>query len=144
VSSGYESRSPLAAHRWRWPLRSRARNPLVKRLSFWCDPPVEADRAVPVGRSLMSTAVRIVLSAWCVVRLAALPAAFQAPAATEAGNAKTWIGREKEIEEYLKTAEVVKMSNTSVGVTKPRHTYLAPGGPVSEMAWKALPPGRQA
>src|SRR5262245_17191783 len=91
----------------------------------------------------MSTAVRIVLSAWCVVRLAALPAAFQAPAATEAASAKTWIGHEKEIEEDLKTAEVVKMSNTSVVVTKPRHTYLAAGGTVSEMAWKVLPPGRQ-
>lgn len=52
---------------------------------------------------------------------------------------KAWVGRQQEIEDYLKRAEVVRMEETKVGVTRPAHAYLAPGGPISEMAWKALP-----
>jgi hypothetical protein len=78
-----------------------------------------------------------------VVQAAATPAGFQAPAPTAAASAKTWIGHEKEIEDYLRIAEIVKMETTSVGVTKPRHTYLAPGGPISEMAFKPLPERRE-
>jgi hypothetical protein len=54
---------------------------------------------------------------------------------------KSWIGRADEMEAYLKTADVDRMEGTSVGVTKPRHAFLKPGGPFSEMAWKVLPPG---
>jgi hypothetical protein len=36
-------------------------------------------------------------------------------------------------------ADVVRMEETKVGVTRPAHAYVAPGGPISEMAWKALP-----
>jgi hypothetical protein len=87
----------------------------------------------------MSTLLRTAVRALCVVQLLAGSPGFQPQTAPAPVSAKTWLGREKEIEEYLKTAEVVKMTTTSVGVTKPRHTYLAPGGPVSEMAFKALP-----
>jgi hypothetical protein len=58
-----------------------------------------------------------------------------------AQNAKTWIGRAQEIEEYLKTAKVVRLEDLRVGVTKPRRAYLAPGGPVESMAWKTIRPG---
>ena len=34
------------------------------------------------------------------------------------------------------------MEDVSVGVTHPRRAQLAPGGPVSEIAWKALKPAR--
>ncbi len=81
-----------------------------------------------------------VVAAGCVVCLVVmLPGlrAQQAPAAP--ASAKTWLGKEHAIEEYLKTAEIVKMDDIGVGVTKPRHAYLAPGGPISEMAWKVLP-----
>lgn len=58
----------------------------------------------------------------------------------EATCARSWVGREAEIEEYLKTAKVVKMSTTEVGITKPSKAILEPGGPVEAMAWKPLAP----
>lgn len=62
------------------------------------------------------------------------------PAQEQAGCARTWIGREAEIEAYLKTAKITKMSTTDVGVTKPSKVILEPGGPVEAMAWKPLAP----
>jgi hypothetical protein len=74
---------------------------------------------------------------WLAV-LACLPVALMAQAA---GSAKTWIGRAAEIETYLKTAPIVRFEDVSRGVTRPRHGYFAPGGPVESMVWKALRPG---
>jgi len=51
----------------------------------------------------------------------------QAAAADTAG-AKLWVGKAKEYEEYLKTAEVVKMEDVGLGVTHPHRAHLAPGG----------------
>jgi len=60
----------------------------------------------------------------------------------EQANAKTWIGKAAEYEEYLRTAEVVKMEDIGVGVTHPHRAYLKPGGPFESMAWKPIKPGR--
>ena len=57
-------------------------------------------------------------------------------------GAKTWIGHAQEMEDFIKGAEVASMKGTSVGVTHPNHAILAPGGPVSDIAWKPLKPGR--
>jgi hypothetical protein len=70
----------------------------------------------------------------------AAPGLAQAP--EQPAGVKTWIGHSKEIEDYLKSAEVVDMKETSVGVTHPSHAHLAPGGPVESIAWKNLRPGR--
>jgi hypothetical protein len=69
-------------------------------------------------------------------------AAPQAAAGEAPVSAKIWEGRNQEIEEYLKTAEVQKTEDIGVGVTKPKKAELAPGGPVDKMAWKAIKPGR--
>ena len=61
--------------------------------------------------------------------------------ATEAANAKTWLDRREALEDYLRTAEVVKMEDIPLGVTKPRRAYLAPGGLIDRMAWKTIRPG---
>jgi hypothetical protein len=76
-----------------------------------------------------------------VVALAAssLPVLTQAPA--EPKSAKTWIGQAAEYEEYLRTAEFVKMEKIGVGVTNPNRAYLKPGGPFDSMAWKPIRPG---
>jgi hypothetical protein len=73
------------------------------------------------------------------VSLAGMTGTAQAPAPV---NAKTWLQDPKTIEEYLKSAEVVRLEDLKVGVTKPRQGQLAPGGPVSSIAWKAIRPGR--
>jgi hypothetical protein len=88
----------------------------------------------------MSAVPRRVVVALCVIQfvgILAVPRAQETPA--DGAGAKTWLGKQHEFEEYLKVAEVVRMQDTVVGVTKPRHAYLAPGGPIGEMAWKALP-----
>jgi hypothetical protein len=58
-------------------------------------------------------------------------------------GSKIWLGREKEIEDYIRTAEIVSMKDIPIGVTKPQKATLAPGGPVEAIAWKLLPPGRK-
>ncbi|HSC26356.1 MAG TPA: hypothetical protein VLD67_03725 [Vicinamibacterales bacterium] len=88
---------------------------------------------------------RITLTALCL----GLPAFWPAPAAQSSGatqaasteSAKTWIERRAEIEEYLKTAKVVKLTDIGVGVTNPKRADLEPGGLVAAMAWKPIRPG---
>ena len=70
--------------------------------------------------------------------LSLLPAALLAQ---PAASAKTWVGRAAEIEDYLRTATIVRVEDVSRGVTQPHRAYLAPGGPVDSMVWKALRPG---
>lgn len=72
-----------------------------------------------------------------------LPVLAQQPAAPNApANAKIWIGRAAEIENYLRTAQVVKLVDLQSGVTHSRKATLAPGGPVDAFAWKVIPPGQ--
>jgi len=59
----------------------------------------------------------------------------------DAANAKSWLDRRQLVEDYLRTADVVKMEEIGLGVTRPRRAYLAPGGPVDRMAWKTIKPG---
>jgi hypothetical protein len=71
-----------------------------------------------------------------------LPAHAQQPAASDAPqSAKIWVGREAEIENYLRTVKVVKLSDLQTGVTHPRKATLPPGGPVEFFAWKVIPAG---
>ena len=65
----------------------------------------------------------------------------QQPAAPPA-NAKIWVGRTAEIEQFIRTTPIVKMEDLSVGVTHPKKATLPPGGPVQYLAWKAIPPAR--
>ena len=57
-------------------------------------------------------------------------------------SAKTWLDRRGAIEEYLRTGEIIAMSEIPVGVTRPTRCKFAPGGPVAEMTWKPVKPGR--
>ena len=83
-----------------------------------------------------------------VVLLLAIGASFThlaaqtSPANTGTG-AKIWVGRYKEFEDYLKTAQLT--NNTEklpVGVTAPKKIQLAPGGLVEAITWKPIQPGR--
>ena len=70
------------------------------------------------------------------------PSHLQAAAATPAGSAKIWEGRNAEFEEYIRTAEIERFDDISLGVTHPKRAYFKPGGLVASVAWKVLPPGR--
>ena len=68
----------------------------------------------------------------------------QAPATPTAASqdSRTWIGRNAEMEAYLKTVEMLSFDDLSVGVTKPRRAHLPEGGPMKYLVWKTIPPGR--
>jgi len=65
----------------------------------------------------------------------------QQTAAEAPASAKTWLDSRQALEDYLRTADVIKMEDIGLGVTKPRRAYLAPGGPMDRMAWKTITPG---
>ena len=68
----------------------------------------------------------------------------QATAAPQgaAASAKTWPEQRKALEEDLRTGDIVDMSRIPVGVTQPTRCRFAPGGPIAEMTWKPVAPGR--
>lgn len=95
--------------------------------------------------------MRIRLFALLLLLSSATVAAAQAPAAapsaqaqaiTPAASAKIWIGREAEVEEFLRTSPFTRIEEVPIGVTKPKRGYFAPGGPAISAAWKVLRPGR--
>jgi hypothetical protein len=73
----------------------------------------------------------------------ALLVSIAAQAAPAAVSANIWHGRAQEIEDYLKTAAVVKIEDIPVGVTRPRRAFTQPGGPAGSFAWKPIKPGLQ-
>jgi hypothetical protein len=76
------------------------------------------------------------------VTLAVLSLALTASLRAQvAETPRLFVGREAEIEEYLRTAEVVKYQDIALGVTRPTRAWLTPGGPVGSVAWKPLRPG---
>jgi hypothetical protein len=77
----------------------------------------------------------------------ALTAAQVAPppaaAAQGAVGAKTWIGRQAEIEDSLRTDPIERTTELPVGVTKSSRVFFASGGPVASATVKHLPMGRR-
>ena len=59
------------------------------------------------------------------------------PAAKPVGS-KIWIGRNAEIEQYIRTAKIVREEELSVGVTKPKRLFFEPGGPVGSIAFSTV------
>ncbi len=57
----------------------------------------------------------------------------------EGPGAKIWVGRNQEIEDYLRTAECVRIEKLGSGSAT--RCTLRPGGPVARIAWRPLPPG---
>jgi hypothetical protein len=66
-----------------------------------------------------------------------------APPATAPQCANVWQGKTAELEEFLRTAKIERLTDIPVGVTHPRRAYLAAGGPAASFAWKPLRPGMQ-
>ena len=61
--------------------------------------------------------------------------------ATAPACPKIWVGREAEIEEYIRTAKIDRYETVPIGVTKPKRAFFVAGGPVASIAWKPLRPG---
>jgi hypothetical protein len=71
-----------------------------------------------------------------------VPVAATATTAAPSGS-KIWMGRESEFESFLQSAPVDHMEDIKVGVTKPRHALVAPGGLAGGFVFKPLQPGRR-
>ncbi len=56
---------------------------------------------------------------------------------------KTWVGRYEEVEELLKTAEIVSIEDVGSGVTKPKTVFLKNGDQTLQAAFKPIRRGRQ-
>ena len=70
------------------------------------------------------------------------PAVAVAPATAGAG-AKIWLGRHAEVEEFLRTAPIERVTSVPVGVTKPKRAFFAPGGLAGSVLVKHLPMGQR-
>jgi hypothetical protein len=66
--------------------------------------------------------------------------AHRGQAAAVATCSLSWVGTESAIEEFLRTADIQRLEDVPIGVTKPRRAVFTPGGPVTRAAWKALAP----
>lgn len=64
--------------------------------------------------------------------------AIQNPAAR---CARVWLTGTAAIESFLQTAEVLRLEDIPVGVTRPRRAFLQPGGPAESVVWKPIRPG---
>jgi hypothetical protein len=69
------------------------------------------------------------------------PSGSAAHIAPDRPSLRNWIGREPEIERYMREAEVVRVDVVPIGSSRPLRAYFAAGGPVESAAWKAQPPG---
>ena len=54
---------------------------------------------------------------------------------------KVWLGHEPELQDYLRTAKIVKIEDVPIGVTKPKRAYFESDGTIRSAAWKPLSPG---
>jgi hypothetical protein len=57
-------------------------------------------------------------------------------------DSRIWLGRAKEMEEYLRTVAWTKIEDLSVGVTRPKRAFLPEGGPFKYLVWKPIAPAR--
>ncbi len=91
----------------------------------------------------MKKALVVVVTCLAAALAAAQVPAPAAPPAAVAAGAKIWIGHEAEIEEYLRTAPIERVTNVPIGVTKPKRAFFARGGLAASAAVKHLPMGQR-
>src|SRR5262245_57391332 len=92
---------------------------------------------------LVRTSRAAALLAFALSPIAPVSAAGQTSAAADtAVSTKVWLTARQNFEDYLRVGEIVGMKEVPVGITKPMRCQFAPGGPIAEMAWKPIRPGR--
>jgi hypothetical protein len=84
----------------------------------------------------------IVSTLVCVTVLAAGDATDARQSASQDVDARIWLGRHQEIEEYLRTAECVSSDRPMPGALPgAMRCTLPPGGPVARGYWRPMTPG---
>ncbi len=54
---------------------------------------------------------------------------------------RAWVGQEQAAEAFLKSADIARIDEVPIGVTRPKRAFFAQTTPVRSAAWKPLPPG---
>jgi hypothetical protein len=72
----------------------------------------------------------------------ALLTAVVASAETQPCSIEVWEGRQSELEEFLRTAEVVSSKKVGLGVTEPLRVTIQQNGQTRQAVWKPIRPGR--
>ena len=83
----------------------------------------------------------IVSTLLCVTILAAGDASDARQSASQDVDARIWLGRHQEIEEYLRTAECLSGESMRGSLPGSIRCTLLPGGPVARMYWRPTSPG---
>jgi hypothetical protein len=73
--------------------------------------------------------------------MALASAPVEQTATSSSACSKVWLGHESELQDYLRTARIVKIEDVPIGVTKPKRAYFEPDGTIRSAAWKPLSPG---
>jgi hypothetical protein len=80
--------------------------------------------------------------AWAAAALlVCLTAITGAQAPGPHSSLRSWLGREAEIERFMREAQITRMEPVPIGTTRPMRAYFPAGGPVESAAWKTQPPG---
>jgi len=88
-------------------------------------------------RTLLALGVTVALVAPSLVRG---EKATAEGATSAASDARVWIGRHAEFEEFLRTAPIERFKDAGSGVTGTRRAFFRPGGLAESAAVKVLPP----
>ncbi len=84
----------------------------------------------------------IFLLAFSLALIASASWAGTQATAEEPVSAKIWVGRAQEFEDFLASAELDRLEEIPVGVTKPQKGYFVAGGILESMSFKGIQPGR--
>ena len=93
----------------------------------------------------MTARIRLV-GVLALLSFVALPAADVLAQAAAVAPAQTtcsisWVGKESQLEEFMRTAKIAKLEDVPIGVTKPRRAVFEGGDTRVRAAWKPLRPG---
>jgi hypothetical protein len=107
-------------------------------------------------RTTVLVAVLSLSLPWRAAAQAAPPPAIAPPAVAGAAAAqpepgaavgpvgsRVWIGRDAEVQEFLRTAKIEKVESVPIGVTHPQKALFAPGGLAAGAVVKHLPNGNR-
>ena len=93
----------------------------------------------------MTARIRLV-GVLALLSFVALPAADVLAQAAAVAPAQTtcsisWVGKESQLEEFMRTAKIARLEDVPIGVTKPRRAVFEGGDSRVRAAWKPLRPG---
>lgn len=93
-------------------------------------------------RLAVAMSLACLLSSWELEVISSAQVAVESAQVAVERSPKIWVGRYEEFETFIKTAPIVRVADIPVGVTRPKHGFFPPGGPVEGVAIKALMPSR--